>query len=137
MRNRLTILWAILCVILGGIAAIEKSLFGVTGETLTAGVRKDLIRAVIYKQLNWFDDERRAPGVLSSYFSEDVACLNGLSTETMSTLVEAICGLVLGVCVALYFCWQQALLTICCSPIILIGVIAMSRLNFGNKRGKQ
>jgi ABC-type multidrug transport system fused ATPase/permease subunit len=127
MRNRLSILWAILCVILGGIAAIEKSLFGVTGETLTAGVRKDLIRAVIYKQLNWFDDERRAPGVLSSYFSEDVACLNGLSTETMSTLV----------CVALYFCWQQALLTICCSPIILIGVIAMSRLNFGNKRGKQ
>jgi ATP-binding cassette subfamily B (MDR/TAP) protein 1 len=137
MRNRLSILWAILCVILGAIAAIEKSLFGVTGETLTAGVRKDLIRAVMYKQLSWFDDERRAPGVLSSYFSEDVACLNGLSTETMSTLVEAICGLVLGVVVALYFCWQQALLTICCSPIILVGVIAMSRLNFGNKRGKQ
>jgi len=129
-------LWAILCASLGAIAATEKALFGVSGETLTAGVRKSLIRAVMYKQLSWFDDERRAPGVLSSYFSEDVASLNGLTTETMSTLVEAICGLTAGVVVALYFCWQQALLTICCSPIILVGVVAMSRLNFGNKRGK-
>lgn len=77
-----------------------------TGERLTANVRKSLIRAVMYKQLCWFDDERRAPGVLSSYFSEDIASLNGLTTETLSTMVEAFCGLTAGVVVALYFCWQ-------------------------------
>lgn len=48
-RMKLSLLWAILCVVLGGVSGIEKVLFGVTGETMTAGVRKDLIRSVIYK----------------------------------------------------------------------------------------
>ena len=43
--------------------------------------------------------------MLSSYFSEDVAALNGLTTEVVSTLVEAIAGLALGVAIAMYFSW--------------------------------
>jgi len=30
---------------------------GVLGENLTFGVRKDLIRGILYKQLVWFDRE--------------------------------------------------------------------------------
>jgi ABC-type multidrug transport system fused ATPase/permease subunit len=92
-------------VVLGLFNGLEKILFGTTGENLTSNVRKDLIRGVIYKQFNWFDNERRAPGVLSSYFSEDIAALNGLTTEVISTLVEAIVGLILGVLIAMYFSW--------------------------------
>ena len=88
---------------LGLVCGIERSLFGVLGETLTLNVRKDLIRGIIYKQLSWFDQEKRAPGVLTNIFSEDVSTLNGMTTETVCTVVEAFFGLILGIAIALIY----------------------------------
>lgn len=128
--------WLGLCFLIGGISAFEKGMFGTTGENLTANVRKALIRGVLYKQLSWFDSEKRAPGILTNVFSEDVASLNGMTTETASTVIEAGLGLGFGVLVALFINWRMALCTIAVSPILLVGVVAMSRLQWGNKRGK-
>lgn len=59
-----------------------------------------------------------------------------MTTETVATLVEAIMSLVLGLLISMFFSWRMALLTVACSPVMLIGVYAMSRLQWGNKRGK-
>lgn len=127
-RDIWSLYWLLLCIGIGLMSATERSIFGVMGESLTYRVRKDLVRGVIYKQLSWFDRESHAPGVLTNVFSEDVSSLNGMTTEVLCTVTEALLGLVLGVCVALIYCWQQALLTILTLPILIIGVVAMSRL---------
>ena len=54
--------------------------------------------------------------------------LNGLTTETVSTLVEAVVGLFLGLVISMFISWRMALFTIAASPVMLIGVFAMSRL---------
>ena len=122
---------------IGLIQGIEKILFGITGENLTANVRKDLVRGIIYKQLCWFDNESRAPGVLTNVMSEDINALNGMTTETVSTLVEAVLGLTLGLLLAMTFNWRMALLCMAVVPLMIVGVVAMSRLQWGNKGGKQ
>jgi ABC-type multidrug transport system fused ATPase/permease subunit len=91
---------------MGFLHIIEKMLFSVTGENLTAAVRVDLLKGLLFKQLSWFDSESRAPGILTNVLSEDVQSLNGMTTETISTLVEAFLGLTLGLCISLYLCWQ-------------------------------
>lgn len=68
---------------------LQKYIFVYVGENLTFTVRKELYTAILYKQISWFDNKERAPGILSNVLSEDIACLNGLSTETISTLLEA------------------------------------------------
>jgi len=135
-KNDLFWKWFILCVGLGTIAGTEKTLFGITGENLTFNVRTELIRGIIYKQVQWFDREDRAPGILTNVLSEDVTSLNGMTTEVVSTLVEAGMGLFLGLLLSAFFNWRMALMTVACSPVMLVGVIAMSRLQWGNKRGK-
>jgi ATP-binding cassette subfamily B (MDR/TAP) protein 1 len=102
----------------------------VSGENLTGSVRKLLFRGIIFKQVSWFDDEMKAPGVLTTVLSEDVASLNGMTTETLATVLEALLGLVLGVLLSAYFCWQMSLMTIATIPIIIVGVIAMSNLQW-------
>ena len=94
------------------------------------------MRGILFKQVEWFDREDRAPGILTNVLSEDVSSLNGMTTETVSTLVEAGLGLILGVVISSFLSWRMALITIACSPVMLIGVVAMSRLQWGNKRGK-
>mmetsp|Transcript_9302 Transcript_9302/g.12649 ORF Transcript_9302/g.12649 Transcript_9302/m.12649 type:complete len:331 (+) Transcript_9302:868-1860(+) len=135
-RNDLLIIWVFLCIGLGSLAGSNKAMFGVTGENLTFNVRRDLIRGILFKQVQWFDREDRAPGILTNVLSEDVTSLNGMTTETVSTLVEACMGLFLGVIIASFISWRMALITIACSPVMIIGVVAMSRLQWGNKRGQ-
>ena len=86
------------------------------------------MRGILFKQVQWFDREDRAPGILTSVLSEDVSSLNGMTTEVVSTLVEASMSLVLGLVIATFISWRMALLTVACSPVMIIGVIAMSRL---------
>lgn len=135
-RDELCIYWLFLCMLLGSFAGLEKAMFAITGENLTYNVRRDLMRGILYKQVEWFDRKERAPGILTNVLSEDVSSLNGMTTETVSTLVEACMSLFLGLIIASFISWQMALITVACSPVMLIGVVAMSRLQWGNKGGK-
>ena len=104
-RNQWSMYWFFICLGIGIVAGVEKILFGVMGEKLTYEVRKELLRGIIYKQLSWFDNEKRAPGILTNVISEDISTLNGMTTETLSTVVEAALGLVLGLILGCIYCW--------------------------------
>ena len=51
-----------------------------------------------------------------------------MTTETIAVVLEAFLGLVLGVSISCYYCWQESLFVFACSPILIVGVVAMSRL---------
>lgn len=135
-RDEYCLYFLILCLAIGLISGIEKTMFAITGENLTFNVRLDLMRGILFKQVAWFDQEKHAPGILTTVLSEDVTALNGMTTETISVLVEAFVGLILGLIIAMFFSWRMALFTIAASPVMIIGVVAMSRLQWGNKKGK-
>lgn len=127
-RNTWILYFLGICIGLGLIGGLEKSLFGITGENLTHGVRQDLMRGILYKQVQWFDREERAPGILTNVLSEDISALNGMTTETISVMIEVSCSLILGLLISSILAWEMALFTVVCSPVMLVGVIAMSRL---------
>jgi ATP-binding cassette subfamily B (MDR/TAP) protein 1 len=104
-RNKWFLGFIFLCIAIGILVFLEKLMYGVSGENLTNRVRQLLFRGIIYKQVSWFDDEKKAPGVLTTVLSEDVASLNGMTTETLAGVLEAILGLVFGLLLALYFSW--------------------------------
>jgi hypothetical protein len=104
-RNHWFIFFTCLCFFIGVLIGTEKMIFGISGENLTHSVRKVLFKGIIFKQVCWFDDEKKAPGVLTTVLSEDVACLNGMTTETLATVMEAFMGLALGVALSAYYCW--------------------------------
>ena len=123
-RNMYSWIWLGICLFIGIVQSIEKILFGVTGESLTTGVRIELMKGVMYKQLCWFDSESKAPGVLTNVLSEDVTSLNGMTTETISVLAEAALGFSLSILASCYFSPLMALYTTLCTPIVLIGAWA-------------
>ena len=83
---------------------------------------------MLYKQLVWFDSEKRAPGVLTNIIGEDVTSLNGMTTETLATLVEAVGGVSVGFLITFLLSWRTAIAVFFVSPILIVGVIAQSRL---------
>ena len=85
-------LFFVLC--FGFFKGSEQAMYGMAGEHLTTNVRKELMEGIIYKQLSWFDSETKAPGMLTNIMAEDMSALNGMTTETISVLVQGFLGMI-------------------------------------------
>ena len=103
-------------------------MFVYTGENLTYTFRTKLFRGIIYKHIGWFDNKDRAPGILSNILSEDISCLNGLTTESISLLLEAILSFLIGIILAFIYSWKISFVTLAISPLVMIGGLAMAKI---------
>lgn len=121
------------CAIIGIVSFFQKYVFSYVGENLTFDVRFDLFKGIIYKHLQWFDDKRRAPGILSNVLSEDIGALNGLTTENFAIVTEAFLGLVIGVIFALVYNWKMGLVSLAFVPFVILGSILTSQLQWKQK----
>jgi ATP-binding cassette subfamily B (MDR/TAP) protein 1 len=110
-------------------------MFYITGENLTYKVRTQLFTSLIHKQVNWFDRKDRAPGVLSNILSEDITNLNGLTTETIGTLLESFLALVVGISVAAFYEWRMSIVCFLATPFVLLGGLLMAKLGWNNRPG--
>jgi ABC-type multidrug transport system fused ATPase/permease subunit len=89
-----------------------------------------LFEGMVYKQLAWFDNKNRAPGILSNILSEDISALNGLTTEHIVALGESFLNLAIGVIIGLIYDWKISLITIALTPFVIVGSVLMSRLQW-------
>ena len=82
------------------------------------------------KDIGWFDNKDKAPGILTNVIQEDITALNGLTTEAAGVLIEAILGMTVSAALCFVFSWQLALVVIAVSPLMMLGGLGMSKLQF-------
>lgn len=121
-------MFLLLIVGIGIFSFLQKYVFMYVGENLTFEIRFKLFKGIIYKNISWFDNKNRAPGILSSVLSEDIGALNGMTTEHLAILIEAFLGLVIGIIISLFYNWKMGLITLGMVPFVSLGGIMMSRL---------
>jgi ATP-binding cassette subfamily B (MDR/TAP) protein 1 len=98
----------------------QKFAFGVIGENVTANIRKELYRNVLQKHLGWFDERENAPGVITTTLSSDAQVINGVSTEGLASIIDAIFAVLVGIVIGFFFSWRMALIAIVCVPFMAI-----------------
>ena len=80
------------------------------------------------KDIGWFDDKDKAPGILTNMIQEDITALNGLTTEAVGVIVEATLGMIISSAICFFFSWQLALVVIAVSPFMVLGGLGISKL---------
>ena len=98
-------MFGLLCVGIFVSTYIQKLAFGYGSENLTHRLRALLFEAILYKHIGWFDSKDKAPGVLGNVIQEDIAQLNGLTSETYGVALEALLGLAVSSALCLFFSW--------------------------------
>ncbi|CDW72274.1 abc transporter [Stylonychia lemnae] len=94
-------------------------------ENLSCNIRVKLYKNIMKRNYSWFDNQERAPGILSSYLTEEVNNLNGLTSEAFTNILEAIFCLLIGVGIAFLYSWRLALISLAFSPLVIIGGVAL------------
>ena len=118
---------------IGVFSFLQKYLFQYVGENLTYDIRKKLFEGIIYKNIGWFDNKNRAPGILTNVLSEDIGALNGMTTEHFAILMEAFLGLIVGVIIGMLYTWKMGLVTLGTVPFVSLGGVMMSRIQWKTK----
>lgn len=84
---------------------ISKFSFNLLGENVTLKIRFDLYRSILRKNIGWFDETGNSPSVLTSAMAEDTSIINGVSTESLATILESLFSILVGVGIGFYYCW--------------------------------
>jgi len=134
-RNKWISYFLYLALSMGFFAFAQKILFFITGENLTFDIRMKLFGSLVHKQVSWFDRKERAPGILSNILSQDITALNGLTSETVATILESLLALVTGVAVSAFLEWRMAIVCFLATPFVLLGGILMARLDWNKRPG--
>lgn len=117
--------WVGLMAGIGGLAFVsiffQKQSFFIQGSNLTLRIRKVLYAQILQKHIGWFDDRDNGTSVLTSAMAEDTSVINGASTDSLGPQCEGLGALVIGLIIALVYCWQVALVTLALSPAYAIG----------------
>lgn len=90
----------------------------------------------MFKNVAWFDSKKRAPGILSTIFSEDISNLNGLSTEIVGTLAETGFCLIFGISLSAFYEWRMTLVCLAATPLVMLGGVFMAKLQWKSAGGK-
>lgn len=110
---------------------IMRYSYGILGGNVTLAVRKLLYFNVLQKNIGWFDHRENGVSVLTSAMAEDTSLINGVSVDSLGPQVEGMGAMLVGLGIGFYYCWQEALVCLAVSPVMMIGNALNMKLQAG------
>ena len=99
--------------------AIENYLFVSSTAPLATKLRSLSFRAILYKNIEFFDKGENNTGTLTPTLSDNPQKINGLAGITLGTIMQSIATLVNSTILGLIFNQQVGLIGIACMPILV------------------
>lgn len=129
------IFWVLMMVIVavsnGVFGYMQTASFGYLGENVTYAVRHLLYGNILQKNIGWFDVKDNSASILTSAMATETAVINGVSTESIGPQVEGLMALCVGLGLGFWACWQEALVCLIVSPIMVFGNILGMKFHKG------
>ena len=91
---------------------------------------------MLYKQVSWYDRKDRAPGIISNLFCANIQSINGMSSETIVTIIELTMVALVGVTIGMIVSPVSAIMALLFSPIIIGGSYMSATITF-KKKGRR
>ena len=106
-------------------------MFGISGENLTARMRKDAFEAMLKQEIGWYDKVENNTGALCARLSGDAAKVQGATGARVGSIMQGIAGVLIAVLMGLYFNWKLGLVCSLFFPLLIIAVIFEQRIIMG------
>jgi len=70
--------------------------------------------------ISWFDKPKNNPGTLASRLATDCNMINGLTSTIIGIQICNMSNFITGLIIAFYASWQVTLVSIACTPFMMI-----------------
>jgi len=110
---------------------LQGLMFGISGENLTARMRKDAFEAMLRQEIGWYDKVENNTGSLCARLSGDAAKVQGATGARVGSIMQGIAGVLIAVIMGLYFNWKLGLVCSLFFPLLIIAVVFEQRIIMG------
>ncbi|KAH7432151.1 hypothetical protein KP509_07G010800 [Ceratopteris richardii] len=102
--------------------------FFVAGERLVYRIRSLTFDKILHQDIKWFDHTDNASGLISSRLQQDAALMRVVGGDGVSTIVQNLTTVGVGLFIAMSTCWQLALLFIALLPFYSLDACMQMKL---------
>ncbi|KAL5266828.1 hypothetical protein ACHWQZ_G004016 [Mnemiopsis leidyi] len=125
--------WAIFFVITGVVSGLANFLqihfMSLSGLSFTTRIRQKAFKALLRKNLRFFDMPENSIGALTTRLSEDAAAIKGATGVRIGSIIQNVVGMGVGIAIAFSASWRLSLLTLACIPFVAAaGSVQMMQL---------
>lgn len=98
--------------------AAQKSSFELVGERMTTRLRGDLFRAILSKDITWFENDANAIGILSSRLATDIKLIRLIAGQSTAATLESVTSLTTGIIISATASWEMFLIMLSMVPAL-------------------
>jgi ATP-binding cassette subfamily B (MDR/TAP) protein 1 len=106
----------------------QYALFNHVGERFTFTIRNRYFRRLLYKDMEYFDQEENQPGSISSRLALDCKSINSLISTYIGAIFQSLSSLLIGIIIAFAFSWRITLVMIGITPILILSGVVRSKI---------
>lgn len=117
--------------------SIAMILLSRVAERVVNGTRMELYEAVLRKDIGWHDHRENSSGIMTSTLSSDVQMLNGVSSDGLAVMTEAVVCLLFAVGFSMYWSWPMACVALVATPLIMICGAITAKADMDNQMGME
>ncbi|XP_063678804.1 ATP-dependent translocase ABCB1-like [Bolinopsis microptera] len=126
--------WCIFFIIVGVVAGLANFLqihfMTLSGLSFTTRMRQNAFKALLRKNMGYFDLPENSIGALTTRLSEDAAAIKGATGVRIGSMLQNIIGLGVGIGIAFFASWRLTLVTLGCIPFVAAaGSVQMMQLS--------
>lgn len=118
IRCTFTLIFVSFCI--GAAAMMQSYSIGKAGVCLTSYLRKETFRAIIRKDVEFFDYPDNSVGVLITRLSSDCANVQGATSTRLAGVVQATTSAIIGLFIGIFICWKLAMVVSIALPLLLV-----------------
>nr|AID66618.1 P-glycoprotein [Anadara sativa] len=117
-----SLLWSMMFLALGGAnflcTFIQMASFGQSSNRLTMRLRLQTFQAFLRQDVAYFDDHKHSTGAMTTRLATDGAMVQTATGYRISSVLQAIVGLIVALTIAFLYGWQLALVVLGGVPIV-------------------
>lgn len=80
-------------------------MFSLVTENMTKSLRTEFYLSVLKKDIGWHELRENSAGALTPILASEIQTMNGVGSESIIIMVEAVFGLSFGIIMSIFFCW--------------------------------
>lgn len=84
---------------------IGRAGFGYVTENMTKDLRAGFYLAILKKSIGWHELRENSAGALTPILASEIQTMNGVGSESIIIVIEAVFGLLFGLIASAFFCW--------------------------------
>ena len=126
------LLFLLLAFITGFGSFLETFMFSLAGEKLAFKLRVMSLRAILDKDVGWFDRPKNSVGSICAQLYADPCAIQGATGTRIGLIVQVITSIVLSMALSLIYCWKLALVSGIFVPVVLVSAMIATKQGMNN-----